>query len=235
MSSFLTSRVFSVDELDDGNIERMYSLFSNYFHANENRFKRDVLQKQWLIFLEDGNDKNLKGFTSIAYLEVNINGAEVRVVYSGDTIIDKKYWNTFELSKRWIKTVLEHNKDNKTPLYWLLLSSGYRTYRFLPTFYKEFYPRYDQITPPELEKLMSTFASKIYGSNYIADQDIVNFNRDSTPLRNGVAHIDSTRMKDPHIAYFLEKNPGYISGNELVCITEIRDDNYTRAGRRMLF
>ena len=81
---------------------------------------------------------------------------------------------------------------------------------------------------------MSIFESYIYGTNYIADQDIVNFNRDSTPLRNCVAHIDSTRMKDPHIAFFLENNPGYISGNELVCMTEIRDDNYTRAGRRML-
>ena len=91
MSSLLASRVFSVDKLDDVNIGRMYSLFSNYFHANENTFKRDVLQKQWLIFLEDGNDKNLKGFTSIAYMDMTINGSEVRVVYSGDTIIDKKY------------------------------------------------------------------------------------------------------------------------------------------------
>ena len=39
MSSLLASRVFSVDELDDANIGRMYSLFSNYFHAKNPHHK----------------------------------------------------------------------------------------------------------------------------------------------------------------------------------------------------
>jgi len=35
-------------------------------------------------------------------------------------------------------------------------------------------------------------------------------------------------------AFFLEKNPGYVNGDELVCLTEIRNGNYTPAGERML-
>ncbi len=42
-------------------------------------------------------------------------------------------------------------EEPATPLYWYLICSGYRTYLYLPLFYRQFYPRYDQPTP-ELEQ-----------------------------------------------------------------------------------
>ena len=41
-------------------------------------------------------------------------------------------------------------------------------------------------------------------------------------------------MNDPHVAFFLKRNPGHGDGDELVCLTELSDDNLTRAGRRMV-
>ena len=38
----------------------------------------------------------------------------------------------------------------------------------------------------------------------------------------------------PHIAFFLATNPGHVRGDELVCLTELCDENLTRAGRRMI-
>ena len=40
-------------------------------------------------------------------------------------------------------------------------------------------------------------------------------------------------MPDPHIAFFLDRNPGFVRGDELVCLTRIDDRNLTPAGRRM--
>jgi hypothetical protein len=45
--------------------------------------------------------------------------------------------------------------------------------------------------------------------------------------------LPSGRLADPHIAFFLERNPGWKEGDELVCLTEIAEENLTRAGRRM--
>ena len=28
-------------------------------------------------------------------------------------------------------------------------------------------------------------------------------------------------MPDPHVAFFLERNPGFVQGDELVCLTKI--------------
>jgi hypothetical protein len=40
--------------------------------------------------------------------------------------------------------------------------------------------------------------------------------------------------KNPHKNFFFKKNPGYIHGDELVCLTEIDEDNFTAAAKRML-
>ena len=235
MKKKLISRVLKMEQITTSEMKKMYLLFSQYFFSDIELFEKDILNKQWIILLEDGSDRSLKGFTTIAYIDVFIDNIDVRIVYSGDTIIHKNYWNTFELSKCWINTVLAHNQNIQKPLYWLLLSSGFRTYRFLPTFYKEFYPRYDKVMPKNIKTLMSEVAYHIYGNYYKPEKGIINFDRNSTPLRNGMAKVDSNRLNDPHVAFFLKNNPGYILGEELVCITEIKDCNYTKAGERMLF
>ena len=52
------------------------------------------------------------------------------------------------------------------PLYWLLLTATHRTYRFLPTFLQEFYPRRDRAMPAEIAKRMDTLATAKFGVAY---------------------------------------------------------------------
>jgi hypothetical protein len=47
--------------------------------------------------------------------------------------------------------------------------------------------------------------------------------------------IPQERLKDSHIRFFQTKNSGYEQGDELVCLTEIKEENLTPAGRRMWF
>ncbi len=56
----------------------------------------------------------------------------------------------------------------------------------------------------------------------------------ATPLRPGVAELESRHLRDPHVAYFTAANPGHARGDELACLTEVHPSNLTPAGRRML-
>ena len=40
-------------------------------------------------------------------------------------------------------------------------------------------------------------------------------------------------MTDPNIAYFAERNPGHLQGDELLCFAELSQDKLTRLGKRM--
>ena len=212
----------------------MFRVFSENFKGTTMEvFDRDLSSKNWVILLCDSTTQEIEGFSTLALYETQFEGRPLSVVYSGDTIIRPEYWGTPQLPSTWIKTVLEKSASMVQPLYWLLISSGYKTYRFLTVFYREFYPRYDVPTPPDIQSLMEHLATQRFGAEYHCEEGVVRFRQGATPLRAGVAEVTDERLHDPHVGFYISKNPGYVNGDELVCITRVHPDNFTPAGRRM--
>ena len=234
MLPFLTSYTLTRAELTPETIQEMFDVFSeNFAQSSLELFNRDLNNKNWVILIRDSEKNQVQGFSTLDIYEIDYQGRPITVVYSGDTIIRRAYWGTPELPKRWIHTVLEKTADMPQPVYWLLISSGYKTYRFLTVFYKEFYPCHERSTPPEMKALMDHIATQRFGAEYQPDFGVVRFQNGATPLREGVAEVTDERLKDEHIAFYLEKNPHHNQGDELVCITRVHPDNFTPAGRRM--
>ncbi len=234
MAVTLQSQVVARAALAPQEVGEMLDLFREHFDgATLDLFKRDLSNKDWVILLRDGESSCIQGFSTLALYETTVCGQRLSVVYSGDTIIRPAFWGTPELPRAWIKTVLEKSTPMQQPLYWLLISSGYKTYRFLTVFYKEFYPRYDKPTPPEQQAILDHLAAERFGLDYHRDLGIVRFTNGATPLREGVAEVTAERLQDPHIAFYVARNPGHAHGDELVCLTQIHPDNFTAAGRRM--
>jgi len=230
----LTSSAIPRVDLSERDIQSMFRVFGENFNgATMETFERDLRSKNWVIVLRDATTHEIEGFSTLALYETEFHNKPLSVVYSGDTIIRREYWGTPQLPSTWIKTVLEKSAHMVEPLYWLLISSGYKTYRFLTVFYKEFYPRYDVPTPPDIQYLMEHLASQRFGLDYHCEEGVVRFRDGATPLREGLAEVTDQRLHDPHVAFYLERNPGYINGDELVCITRVHPDNFTPAGRRM--
>jgi len=230
----LASQTLSRVDLTQETIRAMFDLFrENFEQTSFDIFERDLNNKDWVILIRDSERNAIQGFSTLALYETDHAGQRISVVYSGDTIIRRAYWGTPQLPSTWIKTVLEKSANMAQPLYWLLISSGYKTYRFLTVFYKEFYPRYDHLTPPALQTLMDGLACERFGADYHPDLGIVRFHNGATPLREGLAEITAERLHDPHIAFYIGRNPGHLNGDELVCLTRVHPDNFTPAGRRM--
>ena len=234
MTASLTSLAIPRADLSAKDIQSMFHVFvENFNGATREIFERDLNDKNWVILLRDAETNEIEGFSTLALYETTFNHKPLSVVYSGDTIIRREYWGTPQLPSKWIKTVLEKSAEMFQPLYWLLISSGYKTYRFLTVFYKEFYPRYDMSTPADIQSLMEHLASQRFGADYHCEEGVVRFHNGATPLREGIAEVTGERLHDPHVAFYVQHNPGYINGDELVCITRVHPDNFTPAGRRM--
>ena len=235
MSPSLVSTSLARTDLTPDDIRAMFRVFSENFNGASMRiFERDLSNKNWIIQLKDAETGVLEGFSTLALYETTFNDKPLSVVYSGDTIIRQEFWGTPELPRSWIKAVLEKSANMPQPLYWLLISSGYKTYRFLTVFYKEFYPHKDHPTPSEMQSLLDYLAAKRFGVDYRPTLGIVRFAEGATPLRDGVADVTNERLHDPDVAFFVERDPDYINGDELVCLTRVHPDNFTAAGRRMV-
>ena len=209
----------------------MFALLDSYFEGiSPEQFRADLSEKNWVVLVESEPSK-VVGFSTIHYFRTWHEGRRLGIVYSGDTIIDRSAWKSTAFFRGWIDAVRRlHRSDD--PLYWFLLVSGFRTYRLLPVLWREFFPRFDRRTPEAQQTLADHLAEQRFGDRYDRASGVVRFKRPQV-LRDGLKTITPGRLMDPHVAFFAERNPGHLQGNELVCLTEISNDNLTRAGLRM--
>jgi hypothetical protein len=213
--------------------DEMYALLSNHFDGvTREQFERDLAEKNWVV--EIRRDGRLLGFSTLLVCELHVDGSALTAIYSGDTIVAPEAWGSPVLARIWIAAVnYLRAAIPARPCYWLLLTSGFRTYRFLPVFWREFFPRHATPTPPREQRLLHHLAATRYGAWYDASSGIVRFPRPQR-LRGQLGAVPAGRVVDADIAFFLSRNPGHADGDELACITEIGEHNLTAAGRRML-
>ncbi|HEU4387783.1 MAG TPA: GNAT family N-acetyltransferase [Blastocatellia bacterium] len=227
-----TARLEFREHLSGTDLSRMYALLSRHFDGvSANQFNRDVAEKNWVILIERGG--RLVGFTTILAYETRFEGNPVSVIYSGDTIVAPDSWNTMALPRKWIESVaMLRGRYRRGPYVWLLITSGFRTYRFLPMFWREFFPRFDCHTPASRQRLIDQLAGERFGNQYDAARGIVRF-RNPQRLRGPLATIPAGRIEDPHVGFFASRNPDHEEGDELVCLTELTPANLTASGRRV--
>ena len=228
----LSGRFVPREALDAHRKSSMLLLLRSHFTGvDRETFDADLLQKNWVILLEDQRGV-LRGFSTLLVYPETIAGRALTVVYSGDTIVAREWWGSPVLPLTWLRAVRQ-----LTPLYgnrevyWLLLTSGFRTYRFLPVFFREFVPRWDGASAAD-RSVMQSLAATQFGGRYDGKTGIVRLERPQV-LAPELLDVPARRALDPHVAFFLERNPGYVYGDELVCLARIAEENLTAAGLRI--
>lgn len=221
------------EEMTPAQRDELYALLARYFDGvTRPQFERDLVEKNWVVEVRKG--AALVGFSTLLIEEKVYRDRRITVVYSGDTIVAPEAWGSPALARTWIAAVNHLREEEPTrPCYWLLLTSGFRTYRFLPVFWRTFFPCYNRPTPSDDQGLLDALATERYGRSYNSTTGLVRFPQPQR-LRGSVGEIPSGREEDRHVKFFLQRNPGHAAGDELVCLTELSDRNLTLAGRRMI-
>lgn len=219
--------------LDAADRAELYALLDQHFAGvRPDQFARDLDEKDWVLRIR--RDDRLVGFTTLQHYRVACEGRRVNVIYSGDTIVSPEAWGSPVLARGWITLVRAlQGSDRDAPWYWLLLSSGFRTYRFLPLFWRTFWPRHDAAADETTQALVQALARARFGDAYDPQAGVVRFPHPQR-LRGPLATVPDGRTDDPHVRFFLARNPGHAEGDELVCLTELSDENLTAAGWRMI-
>jgi hypothetical protein len=227
-ASVVPGRALGNDEAAD-----MFALLAAHFEGVDRpTFDRDLAEKNWVVTLRD-DDGCLRGFSTLLIYPTRASGRPVTVVYSGDTIVDPSAWGSPALPRAWIQAVHElSERDAAGELYWLLLTSGFRTYRFMSVFCRSFYPRFDGPTPPAAQRMIDELSAERFGAAYDRSSGLVRFARPQR-LRDHLSAVPDGRTADPHVRFFLDRNPGHVRGDELVSLASLALENLTSAGRRM--
>lgn len=227
------------EQLSSTDCEEMYQLLETYFqNTSVHQFAHDLAEKDTVILLRDPEDARIVGFSTLMTMAIAIENRHAIGFFSGDTIIAREHWGSSLLARLWVTTVFREaerirEQSPDTRFYWLLISSGYKTWRYLPTFFLAYAPHPEVQPSPFDRQVMQALARKKFGDDYDAVAGIVRFRR-ANPLRPGVADVTVRRMRDPLIEFFVRMNPGHEQGDELVCLVPVCRSNLTPAGLRML-
>ncbi len=230
----LTTQVLGAHDVSDAFISEMFALYSVYYdRTDKGRFADDLRCKDAIILLK--HDGRIVGFTTLESRPFDHLGRTGVVVFSGDTVVDRAYWGQMDLAYAWLRAVATLSRRFAgLPVYWLLIVKGHRTYRFMPSFGKGFVPHWEaSANDPDLLQLRDALATARFGDAFDPETGIVSFDGKLDRLSARWAEPSAREAARADVAFFLEANPGYRQGDELVCLCPLTPENMRPLTRRV--
>jgi hypothetical protein len=219
-----SARFVPVASLDPATRDGMARLYLDHYDgSNHSIFFGDLANKEEVLLVHAGDE--LVGFTTMKILERELLGRRIRVIYSGDTIVERKHWGQQALACEWIARMGVIKRERpQLPLFWLLLSKGHRTYRYMQVFGKSFHPHWSE-ERKDLKALADALALELFPRDYNPETGVVEFGQSRGHLKPEIALPRGKTQKCEGVRFFFERNPGFQRGHELVCLCEIGEHN----------
>jgi hypothetical protein len=201
----------------------MWGLFSRFYaDVDPATFERDLAGKHDVILLRDRRDQSLQGFSTLMRYQVEAGGRRYAIVFSGDTIVAPEYWGQTALQVAFYRYVVATKIEFPTlPVYWFLITKGYRTYLLLSRNFLEYWPRHDRPTPAPMLALLEKLARDRFGDAFDSERGILVFDSPHGRLKGEVAPVTPELLEHADIRFFADKNPNHARGDELCCLGRI--------------
>jgi hypothetical protein len=223
MSAKLRARLWRQAALSSHQRDQMWALFARFYSdVSRPQFDADLAGKHDVILLNDRKDRSLQGFSTLMRYQVEVQGHRYAIVFSGDTIVAPEYWGQSALQLAFYRYVVATKVEfPRLPVYWFLITKGYRTYLLLSRNFLEYWPRHDQPTPPDRQALLDHVARERFGAAWKPELGLLQFDTPHGRLKDEVAPISDTHLQEPDIRFFATQNPRHAHGEELCCLGRI--------------
>lgn len=201
-----------------------------YDGTSSELFHQDLQSKDGALLLYHG--ATLVGFTTLQIYPREWQGRPIRVVYSGDTVVERSHWGQHALALDWIALMGQLKRQRpEESLMWLLLVKGHRTFLYLPVFAQTYWPHPHQDCS-WLKPLADQLASERFPDFYNPITGVVEFSQSRGHLKSELAEPAVHHKRKPEVEFFLKSNPGFRRGHELVCLCPIEESNMKPLARR---
>lgn len=214
--------------------DEAFALFAQHYpNADRARFDAGLDDMQVAVVLEDELTGDLRGFSTL-HLQArrDVSGRPCTIIFAGDTVIARRSLGQGALQREWAR-LLGRTKLRAPwrPLHWFLTCRDYRTYLLLVENVRTALPKYTITRPsPALQTMLGFVAVDRYGDRFDAEAGVVHPDPADPADRTAESVpviTDELAQANPHVAFYLDRNPGYLDGDELVCIGDL-------TGRRVL-
>lgn len=208
-----------------------FELLSRHFESvTWGQFNKDFHEKEYVAVLRDG--ATVVGFSTMAVFPVLApSGKQFHIAFSGDTAIEFKARNSLgfgiTLSSFFREKISEHGDGN---VWYVLISKGWRTYKAMEFMFHNFSPSPSRQTDAEESEVMEAFGTTRYPHRFVKEHQILRAKVGDQRLRDTSPDlfIPHTELGD----FFVQRNPGFKEGDELICVARLSYSNFTERFKR---
>ena len=205
-SSGLLADVMDRESLTPTDLARMYELLDSHFENTSRRqFQQDLAEKDSAILIRTVDTGTIVGFSTLMRIHVTVQQRSVVGFFSGDTIIAREHWGSSLLNRVWLRNVFSQSEllrlqsPNDLYYWFLIYCSGYRTWRYLPIFFRNYLPNPAASESSFDQQVLHALAGKKFGTQYNPVSGIIQLDQ-ANPLRPGFAEILPPKLRDPDIS-----------------------------------
>lgn len=230
------SNVLKVSKLTTLDTLAMHRVFVKYYHnADIDTFLNDLSKKQYVLIMRDRATSEIVGFSTIALLNMDLDGHQAVGLFSGDTVLEEPYWGARRWQFTWgLFCIWLRIRYFRRPFFWLLISKGYKTYMLLANNFVQYYPK-EKSDNKDLAKVVDMYCSELFPEAFDVEKRILDFGDKYQHLQDGVADIGELLVsQESKIRFFEECNPEWRRGTELPCVGVFEFKMLTNYVKKML-
>lgn len=192
----------------DYSIKQFHSILLSYGLAVLCRERTDgSLRGVALLSVEKKETK-----TGYKYTIIRLGASFYHIFYRGGPYF---YYATMYLI---LKELILHPL---TPLYVVSKPFSHKSYVTMCNALPRLHPRHDREMPDLTRTIIDDYAITNKSPNEEYDSERFVLKREKSTLKQGVVTISEVDLKDPHIKFFAEQNPGWDKGHMLIVAGEV--------------
>ena len=235
LSSTATAALLPIGVLTARDRAEMLGLYKRYYVRVENeRFFADLDRKERIAIVRDA-DGRISAFTSMTTLDLSEGNDRLVGLFSGDTIVDspgRQYPHLAALTVSYAEILRQRFQGTK--VYYVLLSKGWRTFRAMSTFFREYAPRVRGRAPAHCTEVIDRVGRFHFPGQYMQSLGIIRYAGGGQSIRPGSAEDIQPGRDIADQEDFLALNPGYLQGDEIICVADCAPGNRTRNYERVI-
>ncbi|MFO1329143.1 MAG: hypothetical protein U1F56_17420 [Rubrivivax sp.] len=211
----------------------LFEFCDRFSSRHRDRFEAQLAKDEMVFRVRARITGHLVGFGTLTVHEVQHQGETATVIYTGWTMISHEFRRHGIIQRvgftEFLRQRLRHPRRR---IYWMMTSSTLNSYLVMARNFRDSYPRAGRPLSPRERAFVEQVLQR-NGSVWNPDTGVIERGGASF-YREGRVDQGAVDTRDPHIAFYVEANPGQAEGDSLVCLAPLTLRNFWFIARRQL-
>ena len=201
------------ESFQEQELRRMLHIYQGSYKCTWEEFleKKETIDL-YATYVHEGK---IVGFTGMCYQKITVDGKTYMAMYVGQTVVPAEHRGKSLIQKTIIKLLFRHYRSHPfTRLVNWNNAVTYRPYLILSKGLKDYYPHVEKQHPPHYKNIQDTLGDIYYRKYYNPQTGLVI--KDVNVMEAHEVSYTLKELADPHIRYYLQRNPGSAQGHGLI-------------------